>query len=234
MSELYTLIHTQILAHADPEVQQKLQRVVPGAKTVGVKVPVLRELAKTIRAKYLLSLPEACDLHDRLCADGLREEILVGIFILGGFGKKVKQIPWARVQPWLDALDNWETCDQLASNVVGTIVATDLTLVDELLKLTVSENPWQRRFALATASELNHKGRAHPGETFRICEPLLSDPTPTVRKALGWALKEASQHAPDQVFAFLSKHRGEMHSSSLRDAMEKLSPEQKAQLATVK
>ena len=156
--------------------------------------------------------------------------MLVGIFILGRFGKKVSQITWIRIQSWLDTLNNWETCDQLASNVVGAVVAANLTLVDQLLELTASSNPWKRRFALATASELNHKGRTHPKETFRICEPLVGDTEPTVRKALGWALKEASKHAPDQVFTFLLSHRDKIHSSALRDAAEKLSPDQKTQL----
>jgi 3-methyladenine DNA glycosylase AlkD len=230
MSDFYQTIHTQILANADPEIQKKLTRVIPGAKTVGVPVPILRELAKVFCGQNSLTLSQACDLMDELCHLGSREEILAGIFILGGFGKKATQISWARIQPWLDALDNWETCDQLASNIVGAVVAADLNLVDELLKLTASPNPWKRRFALATASELNHKGRVHPVETFRICELLVGDTEPAVRKALGWALKEASKHTPDQVFAFLLKHRGEIHSSALREAAEKLNPEQKTQL----
>ena len=230
MSHEYELLHAQIQTLADPETAQKLLRVVPGAKTLGAKVPALRELAKTFRAEHPLTLPQACDLMDELCASGWREEMLVGTFILGGFGKKVTQIEWGRVLPWIATLNNWETCDQLASNVTGAMVAANLGLVDELLKLTTSENPWQRRFALSNGAELHHKGRHHPAETLRICEQLVGDRDPNVRKALGWALKEASQNAPERVFGFLLDHRKVIHASALRDAAEKLSAEQRAQL----
>jgi len=202
MSENYEFIHSQILKHADPDIHKKLLRTVPGAKTVGVAVPVLRDMAKSLRQDYPMTLEQACDLMDELCQSRVREEMLVGIFVLGGFGKKGAQIPWKRILLWVRALDNWETCDQLASNVVGAVVA----------------------------AELNHKGRVHPAETFRICEPLVGDTEPTIRKALGWALKEASKYAPDQVFEFLQVHKSKMHSSALRDAVEKLNPEQKKQV----
>ncbi len=234
MSQPFDQIHAAILAGADPEVQRKLLRTVPGAQTVGVPVPQLRLIAKDFRAQNPpLTLEAACGLLDELCKTHLREDMLVGIFILGGFGRKAAHLPWARLAPWIAALDNWETCDQLASNVAGAVVAANPGLVDQLEGLTGSMNPWQRRFALATASELNHKGRTHPAETLRICLPLLGDREMTVRKAVAWALKEASKHAPDLIFEFLLEHGGEMHPSVLREAAEKLSPAQRTQLGTI-
>lgn len=231
MREYRNQIHKRLVASADEETKGRLLRIVPGAKAIGVTVPKLRELVNEFRGEHTnLTLDQACNLMDELCGNGLREEILFGIFLLGRFAKKVAGVRWARFAPWIYVLDNWETCDQLASQVAGAVVAADLNLVDRLVELTNSRNPWKRRFALATASELNHKGRSHPTETMMVCAKLLTDAEPTVRKAVGWALKEASKKAETQVFDFLLAHRRQMPASILREASEKLTPAHKKQL----
>lgn len=232
MREYRNQIHRQLLAGADVKTKAKLLRLVPGAKVIGLPVPRLREMVADFRREQArLTLDHACDLMDELCANRLREEILFGIFLLGGFGKKVAGVPWARLVPWTDALDNWETCDQLASQVSGQVVAANLALVECLIALTHSDDPWKRRFALATAAELNHKGRVHPAETLRVCVLVLADAEPTVRKALGWTLREASKKAENEVFEFLVAHRQHMPVSVLRDAAEKLTPAHKKRLS---
>ncbi|MGH9928552.1 MAG: DNA alkylation repair protein [Pyrinomonadaceae bacterium] len=224
-------IYRQLVARAEAKNKASLARLVPGAKAIGVPVPKLRELVAEFRREHAdFTLDQACDLLDELCLTRLREEMLFGIFLLGRFGKKVAGVPWARLAPWIAALDNWETCDQLASQVSGAVVAANLVLVDRLVELTRSDNPWKRRFALATASELNHKGRVHPAESMRVCLPLLADAEPTVRKAVGWALREASKKAATEVFEFLLMHRQQIPASVLREASEKLTPALKKQL----
>lgn len=106
--------------------------------------------------------------------------------------------------------------------VAAPVVAANLTLVRELKRLAHARSEWQRRFALATTSALNQKGRAHVAETLSVCEPLLADPSPNVRKAVGWAIREASKHDPGVVFAFLHSHRGAAHRSVLREGSAKL------------
>jgi 3-methyladenine DNA glycosylase AlkD len=61
-------------------------------------------------------------------------------------------------------------------------------------------------------------------ETLQLCRLLLADREPTVRKALAWALKEASQKDETTVYEFLAAHRGQLAVSVLREASEKLTP----------
>jgi 3-methyladenine DNA glycosylase AlkD len=211
-----------------------MQRAVPGARILGAPVPTIRQQVLDFYQSHpQLSLEEACALMDAFCQSRRREEMLFGIFLLGRFVKRVSNLAWSRLEPWSAALDNWEACDQLASAVSGPLVAANLALVDRLVELTASPNLWLRRFALATASELNHKGRTHPAETLRICLPLLADREPMVCKAVGWALKEASKQAPQVVYAFLLEQRSHLHPSVLREAAEKLSDDQRATLLTL-
>lgn len=156
--------------------------------------------------------------------------MLVGTFYLGRFGKKVADVPWERLRRWSGALDNWETCDQLASNVSGPVVGGNLELVGDVLELTRAESPWQRRFAVATASELNHKGRNNPFEAFRICEPLLQDPDRSVQMAVGWAIREAGKKNEQAVFDFLMRVRDRTLTKIIRDAAKNLPESMKAEL----
>lgn len=228
-------LRARLAALAAPAVKEKLARLVPGAKTLGVKVPALRELARAFYDEHEgLTLDQAADLLDRLAASGVREEILVGTFVLGRFRKRVEALPWARVERWLDAIDNWETCDQLASNVAGAIVAKAPALVDALVALTRSPNLWRRRFAVATAVTLNQKGRRLAAETLRVCEPLLEDRERMVQKAVGWALREASEVDEALVVALLMKHRARIPARLLTEASEKLAPAHRRRLAEAK
>jgi 3-methyladenine DNA glycosylase AlkD len=231
MSKNYAAILRSIRAAGDERIRKDLMRVVPGATTVGVSVPRLRELVKEFKSAHPeMTVDSAADLMDELCGKRVREEILFGSFLLARFGKKVSSVSWERLRPWADSLDNWETCDQLASNVSGEVVAANPELVAELGLLAASANPWKRRFALATTVAMNHKGRSFSAETLRICRMLLSDSDPNVKKALGWALRELSSRAEPQVFEFLMKSTAEMPVGLLRQASQKLTAEHRETL----
>ncbi|HKQ56547.1 MAG TPA: DNA alkylation repair protein [Candidatus Eisenbacteria bacterium] len=208
---------------ADPDVRVWLETLIPGARAVGVKVPALRVYSAQLRAAHKsLPLETVADLMDTFAKAKVREEILIGAFWLARYGKKIEALPWRRIAAWLPALDNWETCDQLAMGVAARVVAADLANVPALVRLTASPSEWTRRFALATASALNQKGRSHVQETLAVCDPLIADPSPNVRKAVGWALREACKHDPAAVEAFLKSRAARAHRSVVREGSEKL------------
>jgi 3-methyladenine DNA glycosylase AlkD len=222
----------QLTRAADEDTRAKLVRMIPGAIALGVPVPKLRELAASLATQNAgLSLEELCDLMDSLCHGRCREEILLGTFVMGRRKKLLPAIPWKRIDRWVNALDNWETCDQLASNVIGFVVAAHLEHVDQLFEWTKSETLWRRRCALATASTLNQKGRLYPQESLRVCLPLLNDPEPMVQKAVAWVIREVSKKDEVAAFEFLSKHRSKAHHRVLREASEKLTDKHRVTLA---
>ncbi len=230
-TEIIEQIRQNIIAAADPQTQIKVSKLVSGAKAIGVTVPNLRQLATDFRRQHAkLTLAEACDLMDALCSEQCREEILFGVFLLGRYGKKASSIEWPRLSQWVKAVDNWETCDQLASIVGGPMVAANLRYVEYLDQLAHSDNLWERRFAVATVCEINHKGQFYPAETFRVCSILLADSTPMVWKAVGWAIREISKKDELLAFQFLQENRAKIFPRLLREASEKLSTEHKQQL----
>ena len=105
---------------------------------------------------------------------------------------------------WVEAIDNWETCDQVAMNLAAPLVAANAARVGDLVEMTKSPNFWHRRFAVAATAALNQKGRSFPEATMRVCARLMDDAEPMVRKAVAWAIREASERDEAAAFEFLS------------------------------
>src|SRR6185436_15623968 len=119
----------------------------------------------------------------------------VGSFIVGRHQRAVKELRWARIAPWLAAVDNWETCDQMSAEILATMVDADPKLLSRVLTLAKSTNEWQRRLAVATAASVNQRGRFQPAITRAVCEALARDSSPMIRRAVAWARRELEKTA---------------------------------------
>ena len=151
MAGLAGEIRQALEASADDATRRKFERIVPGAEVLGVRVPEVRAVAARIRSEHPeLTLDAACALLDRFANRPIREEMLVGIFVLARFGKAVEGVRWTRIAGWTRSLDNWEVCDQLAANVAARVVHANPKYVASLTRLAAARNPWVRRFALVT------------------------------------------------------------------------------------
>jgi len=168
---------------------------VPGVRTNGASVPSLRALARLVPlARDAEGFEALCTVMDDLSRSGSREQQLVGSFIIGRHQAAVKDLAWSRVREWLAPIDNWETCDQLAAEVLATMVHADPRLARQILSLTKSANVWQRRLAVATAASVNQRGRAQPAVTTAVCDALERDPSPMIRRAVAWARRELDKN----------------------------------------
>jgi 3-methyladenine DNA glycosylase AlkD len=193
-SDRLAVLGSEIERLADHARAGSVRRIVPGARTNGAPVPNLRALAKKMAlAKDAAGFEDACFLMDALCRNGSREHVLVGIFMVGRHRRFVKTLPWVRVIPWLDAIDNWETCDQLAAEVLAAMVDADPGLGRSLLRLAAEANMWHRRLAVATAACVNQRGRSQPSITRDVCDALEHDPSPMIRRAVAWARRELAK-----------------------------------------
>ena len=216
-------IRAELSARADSTYLASIQRLVPNVKSIGVRVPQLKALAAEFHRKLSPNFSDESlwALMDALCDSKVRDQILFGVFLIARRRKAL--VPWARLERWLKAIDNWETCDQLATNVIASRVAHQPTLEPQLLQWGRSSSLWIRRIAVATSVGLNQRGRSNPGLALKVCEPLLADPELMVRKAVGWALREASERDSKQVFELLKRNVRNCHPTVLREGSQKLS-----------
>ena len=224
-AEIVQAVRAWLARVGDPAARKALETLIPGARTVGVKVPLLRAAAVELRRSHKdLPLEAAAEAMDLFAASKVREEILIGTFWLARYGKKLVPLPWSRIAGWLPVLDNWETCDQLAMGVAAPVLAADPDPAARLVPLTTARSPWSRRFALATVSALNQKGRAQVAVTLKVCAtPGAVHKAPTLASpVIGKALRAATPHDPEAVERFLKAHLRTAHPTVLREGSEKL------------
>lgn len=205
-------------------------------KVLGIPVPTLRAMVKSFAAEHKgLTVAQAVQLADIAFESGCREEMLFATFLLTRFKTRLTAEHWPSIDVWIDRIDNWEACDQLAGCVAGEMIgrADDkprAAWVADLETWAGSKNPWRRRFAAATTTVLNQKGRSDAATALRICERLISDEEKTVQKAVGWALREACKSDPGAVLALLKRHQATMPRTLLRESAQKLTAQQRKAL----
>lgn len=182
----------------DPDYLESMRTVVPGAeKLYGVRVPRLRDLARSIARMYKPYPDELKKVSVASWERGSREHRLTAVFLLSRLKKGMDpQEQWSLGVRFLPDVSNWEECDQLCHALLGEALARSAGYMDELETWLEDENLWVRRAALvstvllrradfpdALAMELDRRALG-------ICETLLDDQEKYIRKAVDWAIRE--------------------------------------------
>jgi len=222
---------------ADPALAERYKKVAPtGGTILGITVPAIRAMVKEFAATTKgLTVSDAAGMADLAFASACREEMLFATFLLARFKATLAPPHWPMVDRWIDGIDNWETCDQLAMCVAGEMIGRAVdpqrgAWVRDLEKWAGTPNPWRRRFAVATTAVFNQKGRNDAAATLRICERVIADGNKSVQKALGWTLREACKSDSDAVFVLLKRYQAAMPRAVLRESAAKLTASQQAAL----
>jgi 3-methyladenine DNA glycosylase AlkD len=125
-----------------------------------------------------------------------------------------------------DRIDDWDLVDLGAWEVLGrSLLERPRDVLDEL---AASDDPWRRRSAITATFAFIRRDEL--GDTYRIAGRLLNDEHELVRKAVGWALRNAGDHDPERLNAFLEANAASMPRATLRNAIEKLAPDERKRL----
>ena len=128
-----------------------------------------------------------------------------------------------------DRIDDWDLVDLGAWEVLGrSLLDRPRDVLDELAG---SDDPWRRRSAITATFAFIRRGELD--DTYRLAERLLDDEHELVRKAVGWALRNAGDHDPERLNSFLDEHAATMPRSTLRNAIEKLAPEERKRFLAI-
>jgi len=124
----------------------------------------------------------------------------------------------------------WALVDVLAPSVVGPLARRHAEVGNVLAVWTRDPDLWLRRAALLAYLLPLRRGEPVFDEFAALADPLLEDREFFVRKAIGWALRERTKSAPDEVVAWLAPRRHRTSRLTLREAAKNLAPEQREEL----
>lgn len=231
-----TMFTEQILAAfdhyaspTDAEFLQRFFKTEPGSygagdQFIGVRVPQTRLVAKQFSKASLKDIEELLEspIHElRLCA----------VIIMAEQAKRADDNQHrALMDLYLrrsDRINNWDIVDVSCRDIVGGYLLKHPDHIEILFTLAASKSIWERRIAMVSTWQFIRARQLDL--TFQIAERLLSDKQDLIHKAVGWMLREAGKRDELQLRAFLSEHKNHMPRTALRYAIEKFSPEDRAE-----
>jgi 3-methyladenine DNA glycosylase AlkD len=214
---------------ADPRQAELLQRFFKtgpgeyghGDRFLGIKVPLLRRLAKQF---VDLELSQA----DKLLTTKIHEQRLVALLILTyQYPRADRAAQEAIYRFYLTHtawINNWDLVDLSAPKIVGAYLLPE----DKrpLYILARSRSLWERRIAMVATMYFIYHG--HFSDTFELSCILLNDPHDLIHKAVGWMLREVGKRDQKLLEAFLADTYQRMPRTMLRYAIERF-PEDRRQ-----
>ncbi len=207
-----------------------------GDEFIGLKVPQTREVVRHVADLPLTEIPE-------LLMSRWHEVRLCGFLLLVSRFEKLstkrltddEQAVRKRdelVRLYLDyagQANNWDLVDMSAPKIIGhwlllTSNVTDKTAVID--RLAFSQNLWHQRISMVCTWKTTQAG--DPTWCLRYAEIHLRHPHDLMQKATGWMLRELGKRVSmDMLRDFLNQYVHEMPRTTLRYAIEKMSPDER-------
>lgn len=195
----------------------------------------IQSAVKTFRSKHWqLSPQKAFDFLNLVFPDRHREETLFGIFLLTVFKEQLPENTWAALEGWLERVDHWLICDQLAINIAGRMLTENHRRWPTVESWIRSENPWLRRFAVMTAGVAMKKDGCKPRDLLKLVDPLMKDPSSHVQNVAAWAVRQVAKLDEDLAVSFLKKWKGRCQHEIYRESCTHLSPQARMVLLKAK
>jgi 3-methyladenine DNA glycosylase AlkD len=181
---------------------------------IGVRVPVLRKLAKQYRSISITSALE-------LLRAPVHEERLLGLFLLIHHYRSgdpdCREVIYNHYLKHSEYINNWDLVDASAEHIVGHfLIEKDK---GPLFLLAQSDALWERRIAILATFCYIKRGRFD--ETLLISDILLNDGHDLIQKAVGWMLREVGKRDQAAEETFLLPRYRNMPRTMLRYAIEK-------------
>lgn len=199
--------------------------------TYGVRSDKLHEAAREV---YRIVKPWPVEARDefmeRLWKMKGLEAAGLGIYVYRRFAKSCRGHEFRLFESWVDRyVDNWASCDGVASWLLAASIANCPELASELPLWTASQNRWKQR-ASAVALIQEAKAGRRTDIIFTVAGNLLGVRDDMVEKGVGWLLKETYPKRPGETLGFLMARRDEASRLTLRYAAEKMTAADRQEL----
>lgn len=168
----------ELRARGDPEVVKSLARYgIRGQKVLGIKIPVLRQMAKEIGKNHSLALALwVSEIHEAR--------------ILAAFIDDPKLVTEAQMEDWVVDFDSWDVCDQVIGNLFDR---TDYAYA-KVEAWSLRQEEFVKRAGFVMMASLAVHDKKASDEVFLAFLPAIvresNDNRNFVKKAVNWALRQ--------------------------------------------
>lgn len=183
----------------------------------GVRAPAVREVFKNYISVHPVPANELEVIVKQLWELSEREFQMVAIHILNHYKKLIKEDHINIIEYCLTHKSWWDSVDSIASNTLGHYMKSYPYKVQEIKeKWMLSDNMWLWRSILLF--QLKYKNETDVDILFNSIIQLKDSKEFFIQKAVGWALREYSKTAPEQVIQFVETHQ--LANLSKREALK--------------
>lgn len=197
-------IITYLRSNANPDNAAGMARFgISSVGTLGVTIPLLRELAKSHRRNHPLAL--------ELWRTGIHEAR-----ILASLVDDPKEVTEEQLEAWVRELDSWDVCDQCCAN----LFARTPFVWDRAVAWSSRPEEFVKRAGFVLMARLAVQEKKAPAESFQPFYALIrreaTDERNFVKKAVNWALREIGKRKDLPGATALAKELAGMASRSAR------------------
>ena len=188
---------------------------------LGVTTPQIRTLARHCEALSLTDVSKLVKsgVHDE---HSLAHAILVRKFRAGD--ERTQTRIFRFYMSHRKHIRSWDGVDDTAPYIVGPYLLRRNK--QALYELARAPRIWDRRIAVVATWWFIRQGEIKP--TLKIVKMLLGDREDLIHKACGWMLREAGKRNLAALREFLRTHSARMPRTTLRYAIERMSPKERA------
>lgn len=205
----------------------------------GVNMPGLRTISKAWHKSHKNEpIAAIAQVSAILWDSDWHEERSLAILILEHRQKDLTRQQMPLIEKMIHEAVGWAHLDAIATGLVGALIDTDPTVLDELPRWAKSENFWVRRAAVLAQIRQFRRGEGDFDLFTRIAAPMLNEGKDWskeerffIRKAIGWTLRELAPRQPGWVVNFVQHYRLDMAGLTYREATRKLPAEYRQQLS---
>jgi 3-methyladenine DNA glycosylase AlkD len=202
---------------------------------LGVSVPEMRRVTLSfLRAHEALEHEDLMELALELWSSPLFDPRRVGLELLVQRSDEGRVVDLPSLEGMLRTAETWALVDEMAIQVVGSIVERDASSLPTLDRWSVDDDFWIRRSAMLALLEPIRAG-AGDFERFGLyADQMLDEKEFFIRKAIGWVLREAAKKRPSLVYDWLAPRAARASGVTLREAVKHLSEEQRSSLLVLR
>jgi 3-methyladenine DNA glycosylase AlkD len=222
-------IDAGLRAAATPERAAKEQAYLKSALThYGTSVPATRAVTRAALSAFPEPThAEVVALVEQLWAAPVHERRVAGEVVLVRWSAHLEAGDIDLVERLVRQSRTWALVDGLAGDVVGPLVERYPELGAVLDRWATDDDFWIRRSALLALLVPLRRGGGDFDRFSRYADAMLDEREFFIRKAIGWVLRDTARLRPDLVYQWLLPRAGRCSGVTLREAVKRLTAEQR-------